>query len=348
VTSWDVIIAGAGVAGLCTALELRDQRATVLVLDRGEPGREASSAAAGMLAPADPETPIPLRPMATESARIYPEFVRKIEYLSGCKVDFRGQGAIVLGEKAPPASYRPLTSDELHRTEPQLQPGEHSAFFVAEDSLDPVLLMRAAIRATELAGIEVRSGVAVQQMRGAGSQAEVISDQGIFAARAAVNCMGAWSGAPVRPRKGQMLNLQPSRRGLVEHVVRAPDVYLVPRSSGKILVGTTVEDVGFDKAVNLETIRALHAAAARYIPELASARVSEHWAGLRPGTPDNLPVIGPTSEPNVFIASGLFRNGILLAPLTGKIISDLVMQRPATFDIRPFSPARFATAKASS
>jgi glycine oxidase len=348
VTSWDVIIAGAGLAGICTALELREQRANVLLLDRGEPGREASSAAAGMLAPDDPETPLPLRPMAVESARLYPEFVRKLEHASNCTVDFRRQGAIVLGEKAPPRSYRLMNPDELHRIEPELKAGRHPAFFVAENTVDPVLLMRAAIRVAELSGIELRSGVAVQQMRDAGSYVEVKTDHGIFTAQTVVNCMGAWSGEPVRPRKGQMLNLQTSRRGLLEHVVRAPEVYLVPRSSGKILVGTTVEDVGFDKSLAPEIIRSLQHAAVTYIPELASATVSESWAGLRPGTPDNLPIIGPTAEPNVFIASGLFRNGILLAPLTGKIIADLVMQRPAPLDISAFSPARFARARASS
>jgi glycine oxidase len=346
VNSWDVVIAGAGLAGLCAALELRQQGANVLVLDRSEPGREASSAAAGMLAPEDPETPLALRPMATESARLYPEFVRRLEQLSGCSVDFRRQGAIVLGEKAPPTSYRPLTRDELHRMEPQLKAGEHPAFSVAEDSVDPVLLMHAAVRAAQLARIEIRSGVAIQQMRGAGSTVEVVTDHGTFSASAAVNCMGAWSGAPVRPRKGQMLNLQPSRRGLLEHVLRTPEVYLVPRSSGKILVGTTVEDVGFDKSVNPDTIRALHGTTTRYLPDLSSAVVSESWAGLRPGSPDNLPIIGRNAEANVFIASGLFRNGILLAPLTGKIVADLVMQRPVSLDISAFSPARFAPARA--
>jgi len=347
VASWDAIVAGAGLAGICTALELRERGANVLVLDCGVPGGEASSAAAGMLAPDDPETPLPLRPMADESARVYPEFVRKLEQVSDCRVDFRRQGTIVLGEKTPPQSYRLLNPDELRDMEPELTPGDHQACFVEEDSVDPVLLMRSAVRAAELAGIELRGGVTVRQMRGAVSQAEVVTDQGLFTAKTAINCMGAWSGAPVRPRKGQMLNLQPSRRRLLQHVLRTPEVYLVPRGSGKILAGTTVEDVGFDKSVNPEIIRNLHLAAARYIPELASATVSESWAGLRPGTPDNLPIIGRIEERNVFVASGLFRNGILLAPLTAKIVADLVMRRPLPLDISAFSPARFISAKTS-
>lgn len=339
---WDVVIAGAGLAGVCTALELRGRGANVLLLDSGQPGREASSAAAGMLAPADPETPVPLRPFANAAARYYPEFVDKLEQRSGCNVDFRRHGALVIGEENPPSEYRRLASPELHGLEPGLKAGGYEVFFVAEDSVDPVLLIRAALRSAELAGVEIRPGCAVRHMRWLKSEAEIVTDNGTLKAKAAVNCMGAWSGPPVKPRKGQMLYLQPSRPGLLQHVVRAPGAYIVPRSSGKILVGTTVEDVGFDKSVESAVISRMHQAAATYLPELTSAPVIESWAGLRPGTPDNLPVIGPTAERNIFAAGGLFRNGILLAPLTGRIVADMVMQRPAEQDISAFSPSRFA------
>ena len=339
---WDVVIAGAGLAGVCTALELRARGANVLVLDSGQPGLEASSAAAGMLAPADPETPVPLRPFADAAARFYPEFIQRLEESSGCKVDFRRHGTIVVGEENPPNEYRRLASQELHSLERALKAGESDVFFVAEDSVDPVLLIRAALRSAELAGVEIRAGSAVRQMRWLKSEAEIVTDNEILSAKAAVNCMGAWSGAPVKPRKGQMLYLLPSRAGLLEHVVRAPGAYIVPRSSGKILIGTTVEDVGFDKSVDSAVIRKMHQAAATYLPELESAPVIESWAGLRPGTPDGLPVIGPTAERNIFIASGLFRNGILLAPLTGRIVADIVMVRPAELHIAAFSPSRFA------
>lgn len=345
--SWDVIVAGAGLAGVCTALELRQRGATVLVLERGEPGCEASSAAAGMLAATDPETPAALRPLALESARIYPEFVENLQRISGIQVDFQRHGTIILGEEAPPPEYRSLSAQELRHLEPALQAHDHRAFFVEEDSVDPRLLMRAAVRAAKLSGIEMRSNVAVQQLRRSGGQAEVVTDKECLAANAAVNCMGAWSGPPVKPRKGQMMYLQPSKRDMLQHVVRAPGAYIVPRSSGTILVGTTVEDVGFDKSVSHETIRAMHTAAALYLPELASAEVVESWAGLRPGSPDDLPVIGPTPEQNVFLASGLFRNGILLAPVVAGIVADLLTGKPAGLEIGAFWPARFAAAKAN-
>lgn len=345
-SSWDVIIAGAGLAGLALAIELHERRAKVLVLERGEPGREASTAAAGMLAATDPETPPALRRMAMESARIYREFVERLERSTGIAVDFRRQGSIVLGEKAPPVTYQRLLPEDLQRLEPGLQSHGLPAFLVTEDSVDPVPLMQAAVRAAELAGIEIRANVTVQRMRWNGNQVEVTTDQGTLSASSAVNCMGAWSGGPVKPRKGQMLYLEPTKSGALQHVVRAPGAYIVPRSSGKILVGTTVEDVGFDKSVHQETIQAMHDAAAKYVPELATARVAASWAGLRPGTPDDLPLIGPTDERNIFVASGLFRNGILLAPLTGKVTADLIMGKRPEIDTTAFLPSRFAESRA--
>jgi glycine oxidase len=127
----------------------------------------------------------------------------------------------------------------------------------------------------------------------------------------------------------------------LQHVLRAPEVYVVPRSSGKILIGATVEDVGFDKSVNPSAINTLFSAAAKYLPEIASAPVTQSWAGLRPGTPDNLPILGPTDIAGVYIATGHFRNGILLAPITAQIMADLLVRRSSPLDIRAFSPDRF-------
>lgn len=343
--SSEIIIAGAGVAGLSIALELRRRGAHALILERGMPGREASSAAAGMLAAADPETPPALRPLALKSARLYPGFVQKLEQASGIKVDFRRNGTIVIGEQHPPAEYQRLPREELRRLEPVLDPSGHDAFFVEEDSVDPGLLMLSLVKAAEMAGIEIKSGITVLEMRWSATQVEVSTNQGRFTAKAAVNCMGAWSGAPVKPRKGQMLYVQPSAAGSLEHVVRAPGAYMVPRSSGKILIGTTVEDVGFDKSVDDDTIRSMQHAAARYVPALASAKVIDSWAGLRPGSPDDLPLIGPTDEASVFVTSGLFRNGILLAPAVAELVADLVTSGAVESEIAPFAPSRFTSAR---
>jgi glycine oxidase len=347
VRSADVIIAGAGIIGISIALELRAWGADVLVLDRGTPGREASSAAAGMLAAADPETPGPLRPLAVESARLYPAFVKSIETASDMRVDFRRQGTIAVGEHLEGTSgHRRLSSEEVHHLEPGIVTG-HSAFLVAEDSVDPALLIEAALAAAARAGVEIRDGVNVRELRSVAGGVHVVTASGQFTAKAAVNCCGAWSGPPVKPRKGQMLYLQPNRPGILEHVLRAPDVYIVPRSSGKILVGATVEDVGFDKSVENETIVRLQQNACKYLPELETAALVNSWAGLRPGTADDLPLIGPTEQPHVFIASGHFRNGILLAPVTGKIVADLIIGKTSPVDISAFSPQRFTLANAN-
>jgi glycine oxidase len=341
VKSWDVIIAGAGIIGVSLALELRARGAQVLVLDRGEPGSEASSAAAGMLAAADPETPPALRALALESARIFPEYVRKLEAASKMQVDFRRLGTIALLEAASaPIEYQKLSADALQRREPSLQLRGHSAFFVEEDSVDPRLLMQAALAAAQRSEVEIRGHASVKDIRSRDGGVEVLTAADQFAARSVVDCRGAWSGAPVRPRKGQMLYVQP-RTSVLQHVLRAPEVYVVPRSTGKLLIGATVEDVGYDKSVNTSTIDNLLRAAARYLPELLSAPITQSWAGLRPGTPDDLPIIGHTETHGVFVASGHFRNGILLAPVTAAIVADLIEGRPSPVDISSFAPARF-------
>lgn len=344
----DVIIAGAGIIGVSLALELRDLGARVLVLDEREPGLGASSAAAGMLAATDPETPAALREFAIESARLFPEFVERVEADSGVSVDFRQQGTIVLGQGPFPENHRPLSRSELAELEPDLDPEPHNAFLVAEGAVDPALLMQAALRAAEANGIEIRPATKVLGMQAAAGGVEVCTNRGTLSSLQAVNCCGAWSGAPVRPRKGQMLYLGPERAGILEHVVRSPEVYLVPRSSGKILVGATVEDVGFNTDVDPTVIARLHLSAAKYLPQLASAPVIESWAGLRPGTPDDLPIMGETENKGIFVATGHFRNGILLAPATARIMARLVRGEPLGTDLTAFWPQRFATANARS
>lgn len=339
--SWDVIIAGAGLIGVSVALELRERGATVLVLDRAEPGAEASSAAAGMLAPADPETPEALRPLAIESAQMFAAFVRKVESAAGMQVDFRRVGTIALmPENTAPSEYRGLSAVELQHLEPSIHRSGHSAYFVREDSVDPHLLTRAALAAAQTRGVEVRGHAAVTEMRARGNAVEVVTQEDTDSALYAIDCRGSWSGAPVRPRKGQMLYVLPQTT-LLHHVLRTPEAYIVPRSSGKILIGATVEDVGFDKSVDQSTIQQLLNAAAKYLSALASAPITQSWAGLRPGTPDDLPIIGPTDIPRVFAATGHFRNGILLAPVTAQIMADLIHGRPSPLDIRAFAPDRF-------
>ncbi|HEX8810594.1 MAG TPA: FAD-dependent oxidoreductase, partial [Terracidiphilus sp.] len=168
-----------------------------------------------------------------------------------------------------------------------------------------------------------------------------------FHAAKVVNCAGAWSGQigphafPTRPVKGQMLCLVMPSRTLLKHVVRSSEAYLIPRSDGRLLVGATVEEAGFDKRTDLATIQRLHKAAIALVPKLEEARILESWAGLRPGTPDALPILGETPTPGYYVATGHFRDGILLAPITAEVIAALLEGRTLDCDLTPFSPARF-------
>ncbi len=348
--SWDAIIAGGGIMGLSLALALRRHGAQVLVVERGEPGREASYAAAGMLADLDPNTPDPLRAIAIASARLYPEFGHDVQDESGLEVDLRDFETIyfpdanaTLGSIAAEMT----DGDALKRLEPALA-YTGVAVLLKERSVDPRTLMAALTRAAKHRGIDVSSGQSVT-----GIIVEHGAVQGVrtsrteFHAPVVVNCCGAWSGdvdgarTPAKPIKGQMLSLIAPRKDFLRHVVRGPEVYLVPRSDGRILVGSTVEHVGFDKRVQPEVIQRLHQKAADLIPELGQCRMLEAWAGLRPGTPDSLPIMGRGDADGYFINTGHYRNGILLAPIAASLMTQLIRGLAPEFDLSQFSPQRF-------
>jgi glycine oxidase len=357
VKSWDVVIAGGGIVGVSLARELGKHGASVLIVERGEPGREASHAAAGMLAWCDPMLPGPLRPLARASAARYPEFVREIDDESGMRVDLRTQGTIAYFNPPAPgdvASYvstgewRRLDADEIARLEPQLAYSGEAAYWTPEGCVDPRALIAASLKAAKHRGIDIVSGSAVTGVEIEGGRAVALKTAKTrYAAAAVVNCCGAWAGQvgplrfPARPVKGQMLCVVAAQHGLLNHVVRAPEVYVVPRTDGRIVIGSTLEDAGFDKRVDPDTIQRLHQAAARLIPELGEARMLETWAGLRPGTPDALPLLGATAVGNYFVAAGHYRDGILLAPVTALAMSQVVRGGQPDFDLKPFSPARF-------
>jgi len=138
-----------------------------------------------------------------------------------------------------------------------------------------------------------------------------------------------------------MLCLVMPSRDLLRHVIRSPQAYLIPRSDGRLLVGATVEEAGFDKRTDLATIQRLHRAAIELVPKLADARILETWAGLRPGTPDALPILGETLTPGYYVATGHFRDGILLAPITAEVMTSVIEDRTPEYDLTPFSAARF-------
>jgi glycine oxidase len=173
-----------------------------------------------------------------------------------------------------------------------------------------------------------------------------------YSAAKVVNCAGAWAGTiaphefPTRPVKGQMVCFVMARRDLLQHVVRSPEIYLIPRSDGRLLAGATVEEAGFDKCTVPDTIQSLERAATRMLPELKEARILEAWAGLRPGTPDALPILGSTPTPGYFVATGHFRDGILLAPITARVMAQIVSGENPQENLQSFSAARFAACAA--
>ena len=351
--NWDVIVIGGGIIGLSLSIELRKKGASVLLVERGEPGREASSAAGGMLVDCLFETAAALQSLATASASLYPEFVHELELESGIKIDLRDQGTILFPSAAH-TSHPALESvaqlpAPLAEFEPALAVINRPAFYLRERSVDPRALVQAALQTAKRREVDVSSGETVVAVNlSDGRVSGVTTQKTSFLSPKVVNCAGAWSGQiaphafPTRPVKGQMLCLVSTSR-MLKHVIRSPEVYLIPRSDGRIILGTTVEEAGFDKRTDVATIQRLHGAAIAMVPELRNAKILEDWAGLRPGTPDALPILGATSTPGYYVATGHFRDGILLAPITARVMADVVEGKRPEHDLAPFSPARFSS-----
>jgi len=349
VKTWDVVIMGAGIIGLSLARELRKRSAAVLLIDRSMPGREASRAAAGMLAATAGEMPAALLPFASASLQLYPEFVHELQDEAGIDVDFRRDGTLVLSDSPPPASHI-LTSEEVSELAPNLDSQGSSAVYLPEASVDPRALISATLQACKHRGVDTSFGDAVTSVDLAdGRVVGVSTAKTNFAAPVVINCAGAWAGQigphpfPTRPVKGQMLSVAMPTRNLVRQVIRSPEVYLVPRSDGRLLIGATLEEAGYDKRVDPDTIHRMHRSALVLVPALEGARILEDWAGLRPGTPDALPILGPTSVPGYFAATGHFRDGILLTPITARAMAQVVSRETCAYDLSAFSPTRFAS-----
>ena len=349
VKTWDAIVVGGGVIGLSLARELRKQGAGVLIVERGEPGREASHAAAGMLAYADPALPRALRPLAEASARMYPEFVMELKDESGLDADLRRKGTIAFFP-APVSDprWKPIEAEEIGRLEPKLGTALPHAYLSDEGSVDPRALVAALLKSAKHRGIEIANGESVTEVLvERGRAAGVKTERTRFKAPVVVNCAGAWAGeigaaeggCATHPVKGQVLAV--IAHGALERVVRGPEAYLVPRSDGRVLVGATLEDAGFDKRVEPETIQRLHQAGARLVPELGEARMHEAWAGLRPGTKDELPILGATRLDGCFAATGHYRDGILLAPITAQLVAQVVRGERPEIGLEAFSATRF-------
>src|ERR1700730_12344003 len=343
----DVAVIGAGIQGSSVALRLAQAGAKVAVLERGIPGAEASSAAAGILSPGvEAVEPGPFHALCRASLERYPSFVREVEALSGMSVGFRALGTLevalddthakVLAARVEKVVRQGLPVEVLdesavRRLEPAISPSARGAlFFPDEASVDPRLLARAVYVGA------ARRPTAVDH------------DQGRIEADRVGLAAGSWSllveghGLPagaVRPVRGQVAILDP-RPPLLSRVIFSGHGYVVPRADGRILCGSTMEEVGFEKAVTAGGLRHVLDVAMGIAPALERSPVVETWSHFRPAGPDGEPILGAGTVPGLLYATGHTRNGILLAPITADAIVAAILGRCAPMDLSPLSPAR--------
>jgi len=367
---YDAVVAGGGIIGASIAFELAAEGLSVAVFDAQNPGREASWASAGMISPAPESSEMAsLLPIGMASVRLYPDFIRRVEELSGKSVGYRKDGALDLvlngtGQneideilalhQAAGLRAEALSGPEARELEPALT-GELRAAIHRPDeaSLDNRLLTEATLEAAHRKGVEVFRGNGAKALWTDGAKCKGLHLQnGRVEARWTVIAAGCFSAriegvtpyAPVTPAKGQMMALRCDSVNLKKDLWSG-HMYLVPRNDGRIIAGSTVEYEGFDRNVTVAGMKKILSGAISLVPALESARIEETWAGLRPDSPDHLPILGPTDLDGLLIATGHFRSGILLTPVTARLIREWVTTHRVSEDWSPFAPMRFLQAR---
>jgi glycine oxidase len=368
---FDVAIAGGGVIGAAIALDLSRAGMCVGLFDRQQPGQESSWASAGILSPA-PENPVTVAmvPLGKASLSLYPEFIAQVEEISGKSAGFRAKGTLEalfshdtkaelstiialhhgLGLKA-----EPLRAEDARELEPALSEEVEAAVLRPDEcSVDNRALTSAVLDAAQRSGAEIHSGNGAKAIwregdrcRGLILQNEKVEAKWTIIAAGSFSAAidGVATYAPVRPAKGQMVALRAEDVDIVR-VLWSEHIYLVPRNDGRILAGATVEYVGFDKRTTAGGIEKILSAAIDLAPRLANARIEETWAGLRPDSPDHLPILGPADLEGLLMATGHFRSGILLTPITARLIREWITEQKVSLDWDRFSPLRFQSAAA--
>jgi glycine oxidase len=373
VNAYDVVIVGGGIIGGSIAFDLARRNLRVAVLDRQELMHEASWAAAGMLSPA-PDCPaaIPLVPLGRASLALYPKFIEAVEEASGIRTGFRTGGtveAIFHGDPERELSTlvalhhglglacEPMRLEEARDMESGLGRDARAAAFLPDEcAVEPRALTSAVLAAAAFTGAALCPGVEVTSLALDGKKCVgVKTSRGeIFQAAQVVLAAGCWSSqisgaapyAPTLPVRGQMAALRHSGTP-IRRVLRSERGYLVPRgveSPQTVVVGSTIENAGFEKRVTSGGIEKILSAANELVPDLAKAEIIETWCGLRPGSPDQLPILGPADLDGLVIATGHYRNGILLAPVTAKLIGEWIAERKTSLDWEAFNPLRFTRA----
>jgi len=367
----DVVVVGGGVIGLAIAWRATGAGMTVTVVDEA-PGQGASWAAAGMLAPV---TEVhygerPLLGLNLAAAGRWPAFAAEVEEASGHPVGYRPGGTLAVARDADDNAaledlYRfqlrcgleveRLRSRECRQLEPGLAPSIRGGVLAAGDhQVDNRALVEALLTACRRAGVRLVQGrVAELAVDGDRVTGVVLAGGTRLPAGTVVLAAGCWSGGlgglaaealpPVRPVKGQLLYLRgPADEPLCSRNVRGLEVYVVPRGDGRVVVGATVEEQGFDTRVTAGAVHDLLRAALELLPDVAELELTETVVGLRPGSPDNAPMLGPAGPQGLVVATGHYRNGILLTPVTADAVAELLATGRVPDLIAPFAPGRFA------
>ena len=355
---YDAVIVGAGLVGLATAAALSERGARVLLLYDNRRG-EASPAAAGMLAPSVETHAGAARRFAVAARDRYPDYVAALTERTGLDVPLNRLGVLELALaeaeldsapfRAPAAGAERLSAAELRALEPALAHAHGALFHPSDGAVNNLVLLRALktlVGRDDRVTVVADPGVSLERD---GDAAAVHTAGGErHRARAVVIAAGAWAAGlgglprplPVEPLRGQMLSLAGSP---LRHVTYGAGGYAVPRGDGRTIVGSTMERVAFDAGTTEAGLAQVRATGGAICPALADRRMLNGWSGLRPVTPDFLPILGRDPEfPALVYACGHSRNGVLLAPLTGDVVADIVLDRPPTHDISPFRIERFA------
>jgi glycine oxidase len=370
----DVVVVGGGAVGLAVAWRAAGRGLEVVVCEASMAG-SATPAAAGLLAPV---TEVhfgeeELLRLNLESAGLFPAFVRELEETSGLDPGYRTTGTIVVARDSDDNAlleelfrYQArlgldvtrLKSPDCRRLEPALVPSVRGGILVEGDhQVDPRLLLEALREACRRAGVRFMNEAVVEVSITQGRAEGVVLSRGRrVAAKSVVIAAGCRSGSlrgvpegalPVRPVKGQLLHLE-SANGTapIERNVRGVDVYLLARAGGRVVVGATVEEQGFDTSVTAGAVYQLLRDAYELVPGITELELAETAVGLRPGSPDNAPLLGETEVEGLIAATGHYRNGILLTPITGAAIAELLATGSVLDEIAPFSPLRFRRQRA--
>lgn len=366
-----VVIVGAGLIGLGLAVALAERGLPVCVLEQGQPGREASWAAAGMLAP-HPEVEFhddALLDLALLSARLWPDYAARIEASAGVSVGYDATGTLLVARDRDDAealrrTARYLVSrgaeapwldtDALRAREPALSANLVGALhFAADHQVDNRALLGALHGVAVRMGVEVRVESRVERVRASGGSVDAVELMGgeVITARAVVVAAGAWARsidvaglrpAPIRPVRGQMLAVRPPVGApSLRHVVRGLQSYLVPKPSGRMVVGATSEERGFDRVATAGGLFYLLEHARELLPGIDEFELEETWLGFRPGSRDNRPLLGRGAITGLFWAGGHYRNGVQLLPATVQVVTAAVLGEPPTPLAAQFTPARF-------